>query len=290
MENEEQVTDIPEAELGENEEELESFDDIYGETDAKEETEAEDTTENEEKEETDDSQTEEVDETEVKTEETTEAEEYLELKYNHEEKKISKTEAKELAQKGLNYDKLKERIESLESSPELTYLDKKAKENGMNREDYIKAVEQYDTEQQIQKEKAELDKLLSQGVSRDVAEKLSSVDRFAKELKIKEAEQAEREKAIAVKESKKAEMDSFIEAFPTVKADDIPKEVLVKSEKVGLKNAYTEYALAEARKELDLLKTNKENKAKAPITGVTEHGGIESEVSDDEMDGFNSVF
>jgi hypothetical protein len=71
-----------------------------------------------------------TEETEVEAPETQEQEPqteqpeqtpFLKVKYNKEEMELDEERARELAQKGLNYDKTIERLQALESDPRLSF-------------------------------------------------------------------------------------------------------------------------------------------------------------------------
>lgn len=76
---------------------------------------------------------------------------YFTVKYNKEEKKISRDEAPTYIQKGLNYDKVKERADQLEQTA--NYLDRVAKFSGYQTVDeFIQAVEQAEKAEQSERE------------------------------------------------------------------------------------------------------------------------------------------
>ena len=56
----------------------------------------------------------------------------LAVKYDGVEKQLTEAEARELAQKGMNYDRIKQRYDELANSEELTLLDQLAKEAGVS--------------------------------------------------------------------------------------------------------------------------------------------------------------
>lgn len=68
----------------------------------------------------------------------------LAVKYDGVEKQLTEAEARELAQKGMNYDRIKQRYDELANSEELTLLDQLAKEAGVsNRTEFVKTLAQY---------------------------------------------------------------------------------------------------------------------------------------------------
>jgi len=97
------------------------------EEESTEETEASDETEDE----PDSNDVEETEETEENTNESEETEDTMMLKYNHEEKDYTVSEVKDLAQKGMNYDKKVEELTALQSSPAIEFVRQQAKGNDM---------------------------------------------------------------------------------------------------------------------------------------------------------------
>lgn len=86
----------------------------------------------------------------VTTQETA-APEGFTVKYNKEERFVSKDEAPNWIQKGLNYDKVQERAQQLEAQAK--YLEKQARISGYTSVDeYVKALDAYEQQQQIEQE------------------------------------------------------------------------------------------------------------------------------------------
>lgn len=73
------------------------------------------------------------------------------VKYNKEERFVSKDEAPTWIQKGLNYDKVQERAQQLESQTK--YLERQARISGYDTVDeYMTALDEYERNQQMEKE------------------------------------------------------------------------------------------------------------------------------------------
>jgi hypothetical protein len=88
----------------------------------------------------------------VETTETT-PEEYDTIKYNHEEVKIPVSERQTYLQKGYNYDSINTKYE--EAKAQNAYLERQAKISGFdNVTDYMKALDDYERQQEIAKEAA----------------------------------------------------------------------------------------------------------------------------------------
>lgn len=191
-------------------------------------------------------------------------------------------------QKGLNYDKLLEQKKALENSRVFSYINDKAKQLGMTPDEYMNSIDQYEKEQRQAKEQQKIDEMISNGVPEDVAKEVVATAELRRQLQIKENELKSQEKEKQDKLAKEKEYQDFLEAFPDVKAEDIPKEVFLNAQKSNLKTAYLEYQNAELKKQLEISKTNSKNK-QTSVGSVTEYGNAEGEQSDPFLEGFNSV-
>jgi hypothetical protein len=225
----------------------------------------------------------EVDTTEpVQTEqERQEALQMLRVKYNKEEREIPIDEAIPLVQKGLNYDKVQERLQQLESDPRLSFVEELAQQFNMSVPEYLDAVKAQKEEQRIQE-------LVEQGISQELAQEMLENRKFR--------EQFEAEKKAKAEEAKQnQEFGDFFQYFRDVNGreftpgqDNIPEEVLANKE-VPLKYAFIAHENNQLRQQLQTLKQNESNKQKAPVGSVTAHGSTETASEDLFMQGFNSV-
>jgi hypothetical protein len=214
---------------------------------------------------------------------TVETPQKIKIKYNHEEQEISLDEAVELAQKGKNYDKLQEKLQSFESDPRLSFVETLAKEQGMDVNEFIDAYSQW-------QEQEKLNQLVQQNIPEDIAQEIleSRKEREARK-------QQEKSKEEETKKSQEAQ--EFFDYFSQVNGrdynpskDQIPKEVWEANEQgVPLKFAYMQHHNSQLQQQLKVLKQNKQNEAKAPIQGVTSHGSQEVAAEDDFLKGFNSI-
>lgn len=208
------------------------------------------------------------------------------VKYNKESVQIdSIDDVVNNYQKGLNYDKLQEKLSNLENSRAMSYITNKAEELGMSIDEYMEQVENYEREQQKQKDQKELEDMIANGVPEDVAKEVIATSQLRKELQLEknklEKEKQEREK----QESKDKEYADFIKEFPDVKAEDIPKDVFLNAENSSLREAYMKYQLEEQRKQIEILKKNQENSTRT-VGSTTERGG-ETTKSDLFLQGFD---
>lgn len=208
------------------------------------------------------------------------------IKYMDKEIKIENLEdVIEKYQKGLDYERKTAKIAELENSEEMSYIKSKAEESGMTPQEYIKALKEYEAKQEETLEQQELEEMIENGVAENIARKVIETNRLAKDLQKEKAklQQAEKEKEIASK--KDAENAEFLRNYPDVDIKEIPKEVFVEAEKIGLLSAYARHENAKLKSELEILKQNKINKESSPIKGTTEHGGMEIVKEDDFLKG-----
>jgi hypothetical protein len=239
-------------------------------------------------EETTESETEELSaEDEEQTEGMTEQEKeaFLKIKYNKEEIPLSEDEARELAQKGKNYDKLQEKVQQLESDPRLSFVENLAKEQNMTVDQYLQEVDKWKEQQRIEELKQQ------HGLSDELAQEMLENRKFREKI--------ESERKAKEQEAKQSEeYGDFLQYFkqsngrqfdPEKDADLLPQEVWQQHEAgVPLKFAYMEHQNNQLQSQLKTLKQNKENEKKAPGLGVTKHGSENVASEDPFLMGFNS--
>lgn len=210
-------------------------------------------------------------------------------KYNKEHVQVdSMDEVITNFQKGLNYDKLVEQKKALENSKVFSYVSKKANELGMTVDEYMDSVEKYEQEQEQIRQQQQIDEMIENGVPEEVAKEVVATSQLRKQLQEEKNQLEEEKRKKASEEAKDKEFLEFLEAFPDVKAEDIPKEVFLNAQKSSLKQAYLEYQNSEYKKQLEILKTNQKNEQKS-IGSITDTGVNEQEGSDPFLEGFNSV-
>ena len=201
----------------------------------------------------------------------------IKVKYNHEERELTLEEATQLAQKGMNYDKLQEKINSYQNDPGLQYLNEIAQKNNTSVEELVS----YWKEQEQQ---AQLNELIQQNIPEEYAREMLENRKFREQLQQQEKQKAQTEK-------QNAEYMEFFENFPGVEPKDIPPEVFVRSEQEGipLKYAYMEHERNTLMNRVKMLEQNNKNIRKAPLSaGVSSHGSQEVAQEDDFLKGFNS--
>ena len=194
------------------------------------------------------------------TEEAEDADQWLELKHMDDEpRKVSKEEAKALAQKGLDYDRIREERDNLKSSlPKYQEMEKFLKEMQGD----FESIEEFmdDTRARVKAD--------AEGISyNDALEQVRAA-------KAPAPEQHTDDSGINV--------DGFLKQFPDVKAEDIPASVWADVNVTGdLRASYEKYdtnkkndRLAELEREIETLKNNQKNANRS--TGSSKSSGTSS--------------
>jgi hypothetical protein len=210
---------------------------------------------------------------------------FLKVKYNGEEMTLDEARARELAQKGMNYDKIQEKLQALESDPRLTFVENLAKQNGMDVNQYLEAVQQA-------QQQAEINQLVQANIPEEYAKEILDNRKFRDEFNRMEQEKAQQVKA-------DAEFNEFFSHFQNTEGrafdpnkDQIPQTVWEATQKgVPLKTAYMEHQFQQLQQQLKTLKQNEANARKAPVGSVTSNGSVQSVPDEDDpfLQGFNSI-
>lgn len=231
-------------------------------------------------EETGEQQTEQV-ETTTSEPETVEQPKFK-VKYNHEEMELGYDEAVPLIQKGMNYDKLQEKVQTFENDPLRQFVSEMAARNGMTPEQYVEAVKEHERQQ-------ELESLIQQNVPEEYAREMLESRQFREQWKAEQQKKADEQK-------RSAETNDFLNYYKQATgktfdpdADKLPDEVLQAYQSgTPLKQAYMEHEARELRNRIKVLEQNAKNAKTAPVTSVTAHGGNNT-TSDPFLEGFDSI-
>lgn len=208
---------------------------------------------------------------------------FLKVKYNKEEMDLDEDTARELAQKGLNYDKVQERLQQLESDPRLSFVEELAKEQGMDVNSYLQAVQEW-------KEQEKLNQLVQQNIPEDLAKEILETRKFREQIESEKKTQSQQER-------EKAEFQDFFKFFKDAndrefdaEKDILPPEVWeAHSKGTPLKFAYMQHHNAQLKAQLKTIKQNEETKKKAPVTSVSAYGSDNIASEDDFLRGFDSI-
>lgn len=183
------------------------------------------------------------------------------LKFLGEEKSVSRDEVIELAEKGSNYDHVKEERDSLRKDKSKlegyeSFLKELADASGT---DIAGLIESTRATLMVQKAKAE-------GKELSEAAAIEQIRRESREAAEKQAEQKPEEpaKPDAEEAARRENFRKFMAAYPNVKAADIPQEVWNDSFKTGdLAGAYARWENKQLKAENEKLKQNQKNKERS---------------------------
>ena len=184
-----------------------------------------------------------------------EADQFLELKHMDQVKKVNREEAKALAQKGLDYDRIRGERDSMKA------------EHGK-----LKEYESFLNE--LKGEFPSIEAMITDTRARMLAEKdgISYTDAVAK-VKIMHPEQPQQEEPAREDQPQGNEaVQRFVQLYPDVKAEEIPESVWAEVKKTGdLVGAYRDYErqkqadeIASLRNKIATLEKNQENAARSP--------------------------
>lgn len=216
-------------------------------------------------------------EAEPTKEQKEEPEELFDLKFNKEIRKVSRQEVTELAQKGLNHDRILEQRDHLqqENAELLKFkqdneaiiglLDAAAQKSGTDRNTFLQSVRE--------------NAYVSQGLSRDAAHERVLREDAEQRLSRTEKADAEKQQAQQGQElARQQDIERFLKLYKDVDPNTIPKEVWddVRNGET-LVSAYGRYEnrqLAESNRKLqesiNALKQNEKNKQKSIGSAKTE--------------------
>jgi hypothetical protein len=260
--------------------------DLTDEGDVSEETETPAEEPVEESESTEEMEADQPTDTEVRSEDT------FTLKVLGEEKSFTREEVVPLAQKGMDYDRVKGQLEEARNS---------LKEYEQIKGDLSKRNEQlYCLEELAKEQNQTLDELIevtqAQVMSRktgqniEVCRGIVKNQRLERELK---AQQAKMNETVDQNAKRDADIDAFMKAYPNLAADPkaLPQEVwdAVKGGE-SLLNAYRAYEIKELRAQLEQQKAEAEKKLQKEINKSRSTGSMGTKGKKTEDDFFNSLW
>ena len=260
--------------------------DLTDEGDVSEETEAAEEPVVEENEGTEETEADQPTETEVRNEDT------FSLKYMGEEKSFTREEVVPLAQKGMDYDRVKGQLEEARNSlkeyeqikgdlakrnEQLYWLEELAKEQNQTLDDLIEV-----TQAQVMSRKT--------GQNIEVCKGIVKNQRLERELKARESKL---NATTDQNEKIKSDIDAFMKAYPELAADpkNLPQEVW-DAVKAGepLLNAYRAYEIKELRAQLEKQKAEAEKKLQKEINKSRSTGSMSTKGKKTEDDFFDALW
>ena len=189
--------------------------------------------------------------------------------YNGQPVELTREQLLQNAQKGLNYDHIKQQRDELKNSRIFSVIDRFARESGMTREAYVDFLDRQAQQVQIAQQAQE------QGIPEPVARELF-------ELKRKEREREERENMMQREAQKKQGYLDFIREYPDVRT--IPEEVM-RDIAAGARpvDAYRAYENRQLKAKLQTFTQNEQNAKNSP-------GSMRGEVPPPDGDDFLAGF
>jgi len=216
---------------------------------------------------------EEVEETEVEETEPTPTEDFLQIRYNGQDQSLTREQATTLAQKGMNYDKISQKLQDALNNPVLKIVESNAKKAGLSVEEYTNRLAQYQDSLSIQQIAKEF-KTQNPDVSDAVA------TQYASEVYKNRQAQSAREEAERAQQASQAEQDALVaevkafqSRFPDVDIENLPNEV-IDDINMGtpLMEAYLTYENQQLRNRLTNSQTNARNRNNS-VGKVSENTG-----------------
>ena len=159
--------------------------------------------------------------------------------------------------------------------------------NSISVEEYMDRVEKYEEEQKKAQEEQELEEMIENGVPDSLAREILAGRQLRFEYQKMKNEMKEWKESTQKEEEKNKKYQEFLEKFPDVNPEDIPKEVFEEAEKSSLSEAYMKWQLNELKNQLSVAKTNEKN-ATSTVGSVTSTGPTQENHSVDLfLEGFN---
>lgn len=196
-----------------------------------------------------------------------EADQSFTLKHLDETRTVNRDEVIALAQKGMDYDRIRAKLDERqtaadkEASEALTFLQDMAKESGMSVEEFMDSAVAV---RRSKADKSDYDAVLAQ-VKMERREKALN----AREEKLNQEKQQEDAKAQAA-QRRQADVQNFLQRFPGVRADTIPKEVWAEVAKgLTLTEAYAIHENTRLQNELEAERQNHKNAARSAGSRAT---------------------
>jgi SepF-like predicted cell division protein (DUF552 family) len=197
--------------------------------------------------------------------------------YMQQEKDLSLKEAAELAQKGMDYDRIRTKYD--ESKPVMETMKALSEKAGMDVTAFLSYIRTQTKRQE--------------GMNEDEAKRAIALEDREADVSRKEAEQKaaseEEKQQTAAKEtaenSRKADFQKFAAKYPGVKAQEIPKDVWTAVGRgASLVEAYQDHLIAQMKAETEAKEQNRKNAAAS--SGSMKTAGNERKSNDPFLDAF----
>lgn len=191
----------------------------------------------------------------------------FELKHLDETRTVGRDEVVTLAQKGMDYDRIRERLDAL-SAEHKDYETVKAQNEALNDQlSYLNELAQSQNmtlDQLIDQTRAAMI-MKSEGLEMGAAMEKVRMDRRERELTKREnklnTQKQQDESVKSAAERRQADIQKFLTEYPDVSPKDIPNEVWAQVNKGStLTEAYAKYEAAQLKIQLEAERKNRENR------------------------------
>lgn len=212
----------------------------------------------------------------------------LDTVYNGENRKLNREEAIMYAQKGMNYDKIQQKLQEAQNSPEIQLIRKLAEQNGVSKDGYMDFLKNLETSMEQQALNNRVNQLMNERyLDEQSAREVARIEAENKRLTAQQkAQEDERERFRRDYEQKQLENQRKQEQFNKEIADivklypDFPtKYPTIESMPQALQEAvrngsgvmatYQSMVIAEMQNKLSAYEQNETNKHKAPGSAIS---------------------
>jgi len=215
---------------------------------------------------------------------------FLSIKYDKQDVNLTREEAIDLAEKGKNYERLRDKYNYLNDR-----ISALSSRNGMNNDDFLKSLEDVQTEHEINLELNEIKKAYPDADLALLKELAKSRVENKRALGIQNAQREQQEQADAQTLEIKRQLNLFKQEYPNLEPDKLDKKVY-EYVKGGytLLEAYSKWARDEGAKskpaedtKAKINQINEENK-KRSLGNISNTGDVDAD--NDFFKAFNSAY
>lgn len=228
------------------------------------------------------------------------AEPFMTIKYNSEEKGLSKEEAIAMAQKGMNYDKINTNYTTMKTEfdtikPIYEQFSRLAEDSGMDVASYVQSLQDMQTNYAVSQEVKKLKEqypTTDEALLEEIAKKRVADTVNARKQEAQQAQTNTNIEQEARKNEIKRQLDVFERRYPNVNPQELDQKVYdLMNDGLTLLEAYQEVEAekraVEAQKQQEREKVEKQNQSNAK-KGLGNIGNADDIDVDDFLSGFNS--
>lgn len=204
--------------------------------------------------------------TEAETVEEEASKPFLEIKFNHETRGLTQDEARELAQKGMNYDRFYGDLNEL------------AGMNGMSVSDYINSLRETQNRFEVNKEVRALQKQYP-NADREMLEELATMRiNENRSQRVREAQESQQREDDSMRREMERQLDVFEKHFPDVDPQKLDQKIFdYMAQGYTLLEAYTIWADAQKQTPQAKISAKNEENKKRSMGNTSTTGSIDSD-------------